>query len=113
MSSTKQNESIKKFYEDALVQIKAGNFKEANDVIHNKMGTKLYDLALDLVYSTNVPVTPEKGTKEYSENKLRKLINKVDKALCTESVSGFDKDDLDKPLIVNSDDEQWFSSEFL
>ncbi len=67
---------IEEWYLKVWKAVKAEDMKEAISIIYYRMPTKLYDLSIDILYNRNV---------EFSNEELRHLIEKVDKALCEES----------------------------
>lgn len=105
---------IKLHYELAHEQIKSGLLKEAASTIYDKLGSKLYDMSLDLEFNSNI------GSNDLDEEikpliaYLKKLIPKVDK-LINQKIGYIEADDLGESkaaIVPNSKDEEWFNEEF-
>lgn len=106
MADQKELKEIKEHYNNALNAITDGNIKLACDVIHNKMGVKLYDLSLDIIDGLKDEEDSTKGVEDFIASKqLKCLIIKVNKALSTES----QKEEEFQVNSINSRDEEWFA----
>jgi len=82
-------ETIKIFYKKALVFIINKDFKQATNLLYNKMPSDLYDISLNILYNIN--------DETFFDKELRELIIKVDNELCEESIENLDfEDNLDE-----------------
>jgi hypothetical protein len=104
---------IKEQYEIALGLIKNGKVKEAESVIYDKLGEKLYDMSLDIVYSKNLYMKELDEEIPLLIKQLRRLITKFDRLINTK-IEYKDPDDLGlskSSISVNSDDREWYKEE--
>ena len=113
MTSTEKIKKIREYYQQALNAIKKSDFKTAVNIIYNQMGMNLYDISLDIQYSNNELIDNiDKKLSDLNEyivdKQLKRLIFKVNQALCKESEDGWDSN---KELSnINSEDDLWYSN---
>jgi hypothetical protein len=114
MNSLEKYNKIKDYYEKAWLLIKKNDYKSATKVIYDEMGIKLYDIAVDIQSMSKIVLGDQEEGLYKLKKALKSLIYKVDKALCEESVSGFDdQEDQKSKIIVNSVDNDWYNENVL
>jgi len=105
---------IKDYYQKALKEAKNNNVKEASDIIYNKLGDKLYDMSLDIVYSKKLYMNELDKEIPLLIKELKSLIPKVD-TLINSKIGYKEPDDLGvshRAIIANSNDDEWYNEQY-